>query len=108
MFCLVIASANSRNTIDIDVRDTIDIKDHVMVGTNFSCQCFQILTMQKGLKTKCGYVTKYVIATYFLELFYKEIYVSLVYVISFDKSLNRTLKKSQINILVRFWNNQLN
>ena len=39
-------------------------------------------------QTKCGYFKKFVIAPYFLDLLYKEILLSPVFVISFDESLN--------------------
>jgi hypothetical protein len=59
-------------------------------------------------RTKCGYVTKFGIAPYFLDLLYKEILLSPVFVISFDESLNRSIQKGQMDIIVRFWNHESN
>ena len=57
-------------------------------------------------RTKCSYVIKYGIAPYFLELLYKEVSASPYHVISFDESLNRSVQRGQMDILVRFWNNE--
>ena len=59
------------------------------------------MTLQKD---KCKYVIKYGLAPYFEELLLKEISISPFYSLSFDESLNKHLQKSQMDILVRYWN----
>ena len=56
-------------------------------------------------KDKCGYVIKYGIAPHLEELLLNEIKLSPFYSLSFDESLNSKLQKGQMDILVRFWNN---
>ena len=60
------------------------------------------MTLKKG---KCGYMINYGIAPHLEKLLLSEIKSSPFYSLSFDESLNSKLQKGQMDILVRFWNN---
>ena len=54
-------------------------------------------------KTKCGYYITYGIAPYFCELIKTLINKSPYFSLSFDESLNRVLQDKQMDMDVRYW-----
>ena len=54
-------------------------------------------------RTKCGYIINHGLGPYFVELLSEEVKLSLKYVLSFDESLDKKLRKGQMDILVRYW-----
>ena len=73
-----------------------------------SCELFaamfpdsQIAQNLKLGRTKCGYYINHGIASCMLQLLCKEIELSPYYVVSFDESLNKSLQRGQMHILVR-------
>ena len=50
-------------------------------------------------RIKSGYIAKFGIAPHFLDLFYKEILLLPVFVISFHESLNRIMQNRQMHII---------
>ena len=57
-------------------------------------------------KTKCGYFFTYGLAPYVKELLMKKIQSSPFFVLSFDGSLNIIIQKEQMDLQVRFWDNE--
>ena len=57
-------------------------------------------------RTKGGYIINHGIAPHFNELLLVEANQSPFYVLSFDESLNKHLQRGQMDVLVRFWNNE--
>ena len=57
-------------------------------------------------KTKCGYFITYGLAPYVKELLMKKIQSSPFFVLSFDESLNIIIQKKQMDLQVRFWDNE--
>ena len=55
-------------------------------------------------RTKCGYFVNQGIAPHFLQLLYEEIRLSPYYTVSFDESLNKSLQRGQMDVLIRYWN----
>ena len=56
-------------------------------------------------KRKCGYYITYGIAPYFGELIKTLINKSLCFSLSFDESLNRVSQVEQMDMNVRYWDN---
>lgn len=56
-------------------------------------------------KTKCAYMITFGIAPYVSELLYDALKEVPYYSLSFDESFNRVMKKSQMDLLVRYWDN---
>ena len=60
-------------------------------------------------KTKCSYLITHGLATYFHDRMLASLKDGDVkYVISFDESLNRTQQQEQMDVIVRFWDNEKN
>ena len=57
-------------------------------------------------KTKCGYFITYGLAPYVKELLMKKIQSFPCFVLSFDESLNIIIQKEQMDLQVRFWDNE--
>ena len=57
-------------------------------------------------KTKCVYFITYGLAPYVKELLMKNIQSSPFFVLSFDESLNIIIQKEQMDLQVRFWDNE--
>ena len=55
--------------------------------------------------SKCSYVICHGIAPFFKTLLLDELKEALFYVMSYDKSLNRITQTDQIDLIVRFWDN---
>ena len=68
----------------------------------------QIALILKFGRIKCGYYINHGIAPYMLQLLYKEIEFSPYYAVSFDESLNKSLQRGQMDILVIYWNADTN
>ena len=69
-------------------------------------QCPQIAQQQDNFtlgKTKCGYYITYGIAPYFGELIKTWINKWPCFSLSFDESLNRVLEVEQMDMNVRYW-----
>ena len=54
-------------------------------------------------KTKCAYVILYGIAPYVTDVLNDALQEVPVYSLSFDESYSRVLKKSQMDLLIRYW-----
>ena len=60
-------------------------------------------------QTKCSYLITHGLATYFHDRMLASLKDGDVkYVISFDESLNRTQQQEQMDVIVRFWDNEKN
>ena len=58
-------------------------------------------------KTKCTYLIRFGLAPYFKrEVLSKVMDTRTVYVVSFDESLNKILQEEQMDLLLRFWDNE--
>ena len=58
--------------------------------------------------TKCSYVINFGIAPYFRNLLENALNLAPFYVACFDESHNDVLKKGQMDMLLRFWNEDTN
>ena len=59
-------------------------------------------------RTKLGYFVNFDLQPYLHGLLTESIKKSLYYSISFDKSLNNSFQNCQMDLNIRFWNNNLN
>ena len=59
-------------------------------------------------RTKCMYIIKFGLAPYFKDRLLDALKESSYYAVSFDESYNKTAQKGQMDMLVRFWNDQKN
>jgi len=60
-------------------------------------------------RTKCSYLITYGIAPYYHDILLKHLQnPGTKYLILFDESLNKALQEEQMNILVRFWDCNIN
>ena len=59
-------------------------------------------------RTKLGYVVNFGLRPYLRRLLTEDIKKSPYYSISFDESLNDLFQNCQMNLDIRFWNNNLN
>ena len=69
---------------------------------------FSDSSIAKGLTlspSKCSYVIFHGIAPFFKTLLLDELKQALFYVMSYDESLNRITQTDQIDLIVRFWDN---
>jgi len=57
-------------------------------------------------RTKCTYVINHGLAPHFKSVLIDDIQKSPFYTISFDESLNKKLKRGQMDILIRYWNDE--
>lgn len=58
-------------------------------------------------KTKCSYLIRFGLAAYFKrDVLSKVMDTGNVYVVSFDESLNKILQEEQMDLLLRFWDNE--
>ena len=57
--------------------------------------------------SKCSYLIKFGLAVYFEEELLAKVKKS-AYVVAFDESLNKKLQEEQMDIMLRFWDNELN
>ena len=57
-------------------------------------------------RTKCGYVVRHGLGPYFEQLLLQQVASSPVYSLSFDESMNKHLQKGQMDIIIRFWNDE--
>ena len=57
-------------------------------------------------KTKCSYVIYHGLAPYFQESLVEQILNTPFIVTRFDESYNRTVKKGQMDVKVKFWNKE--
>ena len=58
-------------------------------------------------KTKCAYYIVYGLAPYFMEILLQEVRKSPTYSILFDESLNHQRQEEQMDVQIRFWNENL-
>ena len=54
-------------------------------------------------KDKCGYIITHGIAPHFEQLLLEDVSRSPFFALSFDESLNKSLQRGQMDILVRYW-----
>lgn len=54
-------------------------------------------------KTKCGYLINYGLAPHFQDILNQSISSSPYFIISFDESMNKVLQNEQMDLTVRFW-----
>ena len=59
-------------------------------------------------KTKCGYVLVHGIFPHFKDILMKSLQEAPFIVISFDESFNSVVKKGQMDLLIRYWDNDKN
>ena len=59
-------------------------------------------------KTKCGYLINYGLKPYFREVLTKDINRSPFYSYSFDESMNPVLQNCQMDVVIRFWDEEKN
>ena len=57
--------------------------------------------------SKCSYLIKFGLAVYFEEELLAKVRKS-AYVVAFDESLNKKLQEEQMDLMLRFWDNELN
>ena len=68
---------------------------------------FKVCKLETCRGPKCTYYINFGIAPYFKDLLLEEIKSAKFIVVSYDETLNTILKKEQIDILVRFLNENL-
>ena len=86
--------------------------DNSMTG---SCELFRVMfpdskiasEMELG-KTKLMYIVNHGLGPYFREELKREASASEWYTVSFDESLNKTVQECEMDLLVRYWDNQTN
>ena len=66
----------------------------------------QIVKSFQISKTKCAYYVVYGLTPYFKELLFQNIKASPFYSVLFDKSLNHHLQEDQMDVQIRFWDDQ--
>ena len=60
-------------------------------------------------ETKCSYLIQFGLAPYFKEYLSNKIQKpGTIFVVSFDESLNKVLQEEQMDLLLRFWDDELN
>ena len=57
--------------------------------------------------SKCSYLIKFGLAVYFEEELLAKVKNS-AYIVAFDESLNKKLQEEQMDLMLRFWDNELN
>ena len=58
-------------------------------------------------RTKAGYVAHFGLASYFNDIFYSKISTCPYYAVSFDESLNDVEQKGQMDLNIRYWDNDV-
>ena len=79
-----------------DLKNMFENKNRGVVG-NFSLS-----------KTKAAYFVKYGISPWVNGKLTKQITSSPFFSVSFDESLNKKLQKTQMDVQIRFWSDELN
>ena len=68
----------------------------------------EIAQNMKFRKTKCSYVLVHGIFPHFKDILMKSLQEAPFILISFDESLNSVLKKGQMDLLIKYWDNHKN
>jgi len=58
--------------------------------------------------TKCSYIIRFGLAPFYKEELANKVHqAGTIFVVSFDESLNKVLQEEQMDLLLRFWDNEL-
>ena len=81
--------------------------DQVTTSPHNSLPCFQIADFSCG-RAKCGYLVTHGLAPHFKKLLVEDLNKLDNFVRLFDESYNKIVKKDQMDLRIRFWNEESN